>query len=262
MAAPISAASYVELGEMAGRVQFPANLSPFTYAVTVKELARLVTTCQFDAGIAAAQALNRASQSYSATDFTHAAIGHLCGSASTCLAAVKAEAEKRQTIALETSEVSQRLRDLPLLLPGSNVLTDAQQQLMVEAIRCIECGAYRAAAVMGWNLAYDYMRQWVVDNNKLGDLNNGLTRVAHNRKQIVSYEDFFDKDAPSERNMIDAMAHQDSGPLIGGELHDHLKQYLRYRNKYAHASEKPASAFKTNSYIEHLIDIITAAPFV
>jgi hypothetical protein len=44
-------------------------------------------------------------------------------------------------------------------------------------------------------------------------------------------------------------------------LKDNLVQHLRYRNKYAHASEKPASAAKTNSYIEQLIDVITASPF-
>ena len=60
----------------------------------------------------------------------------------------------------------------------------------------------------------------------------------------------------------DSMGRQESGPIIGGELHDNLVLYLGMRNKYAHASEKPASAQKTNAYIEHLIDIITARPFM
>ena len=59
------------------------------------------------------------------------------------------------------------------------------------------------------------------------------------KKQIAEYEDFFDKDAPLERHVSDSMGRQESGPIIGGELHDNLVLYLRLRNKYAHASEKP-----------------------
>ncbi len=112
---------------------------------------------------------------------------------------------------------------------------------------------------MGWNLAYDYMRQWVFDN-RLTDLKKGLLSVCPKAKEIKDYVDFFDKRAPSERDVIDAMARQESGPIIGGEGHDNLIQYLRYRNKYAHASEKSASVAKTNYLIEHLIDIITTVP--
>lgn len=113
---------------------------------------------------------------------------------------------------------------------------------------------------MAWNLAYDYIRRWVFDN-RLAEFNRGLARVGPLKAPIATYDDFFEKDAPNERNVIDAVAHMDSGPIIGGELRDHLVQYLRYRNKYAHASEKSASAAKTNAYVEHLIDIITVAPF-
>ena len=142
-----------------------------------------------------------------------------------------------------------------------NKLTDQQHELLNETIRCIECGAYRAGAVMGWNVAYDYIRTWLV-SNKLAELNTGLAKAAPRRKQIAAYSDFYDKRSPDERTIITAMGHQASGPIIGGETHDHLVQYLRYRNKYAHASEKAASAAKTNAYIEHLIDIITSPPFV
>ena len=132
---------------------------------------------------------------------------------------------------------------------------------MNEVIRCIECGAYRAAAVMGWNLAYDYMRTWILDNNKQSDQNKGLAKVCPGKSLITEYGDFFPRDAPSERHIIDAMFHKDAGPIIGGKLHDRLLQYLYDRNDYAHATGKAASAAKTNAYVEHLIDIILAVPF-
>jgi hypothetical protein len=171
------------------------------------------------------------------------------------------EAEDRKTVTLKTGDVSEQLRNLPSIIPSGIQLTNAQMELLNEAIRCIECGAHRAASVMGWNVVFDYMRTWMLNNGKTKELNNGLMKICPKKKQIVQYEDFFDKEAPNERNILDAMAHQDSGPILGGEIYDHLIQYLRYRNKYAHASEKPVSAAKTNAYIEQLIDIILAPPF-
>lgn len=161
-------------------------------------------------------------------------------------------------VELKTTDVSDKLRALPTKL----MMTPNQQHLLDESIRCIECEAYRAGAVMGWNLAYDYIRQWVF-NNRLADFNGSLIILFPRRLPIADYSDWFSKDSPSEREFLDVCSHQQmtNGPIIGGELFDHLTQYLRYRNKYAHASETLPSADKTNGYLEHLIDIITNAPF-
>lgn len=81
-----------------------------------------------------------------------------------------AEAREKQLVAVNAGAVCQHLRDL-----SSRVsLSEIQQRLQAETIACIESGAYRAAVVMGWNLAYDYLRQWVFDNH-LAPFNAALT---------------------------------------------------------------------------------------
>lgn len=167
------------------------------------------------------------------------------------------EASPRKMITLKTGDVSDKLRNLGRVLTN---LTQAQQHLLEETILCIECDAFRAAAVMAWNLAYDRIRQWVFDN-RLPDFNKGMAGENPTKAAIADFADFFKKDAPGESLFFRSCHHQDSGPIIGGELYDTLVQHLRFRNKYAHSTEFGATAEKTRGYIDHLLDIITTAPF-
>jgi hypothetical protein len=262
MMEPINAGIYVLLGEIVHYCRAPAIAPPAEYAAHIDALRTQLSACGFCAASAGAKQLGGRTLPQSPVGLiaspTHLQLTEIV---ETVAKVLYNEADNRQTIAIDASEVSKRLRDLPGLLPTGRPLTDSQTELMDEAIRCIECGAYRAAAVIGWNLAYDYIRTWVLDSGHLDNLNAGLSRVCPQKTPITYYCDFFDKDAPIERNVIDALAHQESGPIINGELHDHLVQYLRYRNRYAHATAKAASAAKTNAYVEHLIDIITTSPF-
>lgn len=167
------------------------------------------------------------------------------------------EAGPRKMITLRTGDVSDKLRNLGQVLTN---LTQAQQHLLEETILCIECEAYRAAAVMAWNLAYDRIRQWVFDN-RLPDFNKGMAGENPTKAAIVDFADFFKKDAPGENLFLRSCHHQDSGPIVGGELYDTLIQHLRFRNKYAHSTGFSTTTEKTRGYIDHLLDIITTAPF-
>lgn len=264
MAEPIKAGTYVRLGEIVHYLRTVANTEPSPFVEHVRKLLAELESCGFHSTLAAAQQFLGMEVP---ADPTSGRVSYPVNLqfgmiAETVCKVLYSQADNRQTIALDPSEVTKRLRDLSALLPAGSLLNDAQKELMDEAVRCIECGAYRAAAVMGWNLAYDYIRRWILGSGRLNDLNRGLAKVCPGKTPIAQYEDFFDKDGPNERSVIDAMAHQESGPIINGELRDYLVQYLRYRNKYAHATEKTASAAKTNAYVEHLIDIITSPPFV
>ena len=56
----------------------------------------------------------------------------------------------------EQHGISQRLANL------RGELSDPQQQVFLdETLKCLRIDANRAAIVMGWNLAYDHLRQWV-----------------------------------------------------------------------------------------------------
>jgi hypothetical protein len=70
---------------------------------------------------------------------------------------VLGEAEDRFTCILNRTAVSDRIRQLHERLP----LNETQLLLRNEVIRCMESGAYRSAIVMGWNLAYDFIRTWM-----------------------------------------------------------------------------------------------------
>jgi hypothetical protein len=60
----------------------------------------------------------------------------------------------------EKREVSSKLIELKCKL------ADPEQMIFLdEAITCLRAGAYRAAVVMGWNLAYDHVRRWVFKNH-------------------------------------------------------------------------------------------------
>jgi len=56
--------------------------------------------------------------------------------------------------------VAKLLRELPAKVPGV-----AERAFLYEAIKCFEAGAYRAAIVMSWNLAYDHLLLWVLKNH-------------------------------------------------------------------------------------------------
>ncbi|HLN28601.1 MAG TPA: hypothetical protein VK395_12735 [Gemmataceae bacterium] len=167
------------------------------------------------------------------------------------------QAAAMKTVVLKESEASAKLRDLP----KHRGLTTSQQHLWEETLRCFETGANRAAAVMGWNLAYDCMRRWIFDN--VLDFNTRLTTRYPSLAPLTKYEDFFLKDAPDESELLKVAGFAPPGqkPIIGGEIYDHLIAYLRQRNKYAHASGVIPSAEQVAGYIDHLIDIISTAPF-
>jgi hypothetical protein len=168
------------------------------------------------------------------------------------------EAGEIQLAAINTGVVSKELRDLPSRLK----LNDTQSHLLQEAILCLESGAYRAASVMAWNLAYDYVRQWVFDN-RLSAFNQVLTKRYLDRNgqpvfvAVGNYQDFF-AGKPDERTVIETCY---IAQIVGEKLRDNLRYYLRRRNDYAHRSFTTPSAEQTNAYVKDLIDVLWAPPF-
>ncbi len=158
------------------------------------------------------------------------------------------EVRERQVVVVNTAGTDV-LRSLPKSI---RPLTPEQERLRVEAIKCLERDATRAAIVMGWNFVYAYIRQWVFDN-KLNDLNGTLP----SGEGVKDYDDFF-SGKPSERTFIDACFR---AKIIGGNLRDDLRYYLRKRNEYAHANPNEPSHEQVAGYVKNLIDIISDKPF-
>lgn len=170
------------------------------------------------------------------------------------------EAREQEIVAIDTGAVSQKLRGVS----NSITLTDSQEQLQLETVLCLERGAFRAAIVMGWCFAYDVIRWWIYnDSNRLQQFNAELATVTKRNGNrvygdITDYDDFYSNKAPAEGRLIEL---SEAASLFGGKVARNLRHYLDTRNDYAHASSTQPTANQANAFIEHLIDIITAAPF-
>lgn len=165
------------------------------------------------------------------------------------------EIRKRILIEIDTSGVLPELSQFQRF-------NESQEKLREETIVCIERGAFRAAIVMGWNLAYDYIRQWMFDNH-LVQFNSCLLSGYLKKKgdsqftEIKEYEDFF-TGKPSEYVVIDTC---EAANLWGAKLSRKLHYYLNRRNDFAHPSGLAPSREQANEYIKNLLDLLSDRPF-
>jgi hypothetical protein len=271
---PIASARYIFIGEMLNALQ---NAKGIKFGLVTSYLANLMTTLDhvglpypktnLDASLKEIEEMsaNRYHQTgggvlpeYTAAD--------LCKLIVVAHETITGAAESRLTIALDRGGVSTKLRSLPQQLIDLKMtnLNPAQTGLHAETTRCLECGANRSAAVMGWNMAFDYIRQWVFDNH-LAPFNAALTANYVNRRNgnpiydpITDYADFLKSDAPGERIVLDTC---NSAGIITGNVCEDLKSHLRQRNSYAHPSGKEPTAIQVNAYLEYLVDLISGRPF-
>jgi hypothetical protein len=99
-----------------------------------------------------------------------------------------------------TIAVSQLLRDLL-----GKVSDEAERHFLSEAIKCYHHKAFRAAVIMAWNLAYDHLLRWILnDPARLSAFNaHILARVGQKRGNglvMANREDFEDF---KEREVLD-----------------------------------------------------------
>lgn len=148
-------------------------------------------------------------------------------------------------VLLDTQRASKKLQDLaknPELK-----LNALQLHLHDEALRCFASGAYRSAAVMGWNFAFDCIRRWVWDDpdrqrrfkEKLGSSATTYAQLCGERESAV----------------LDAM---EKAKLIDSFRKKRLTRFLEERNSYAHAEECVPSRMQVQHYLEDVVDLLTA----
>lgn len=259
MATPIPLSAFVTLGQRLYVLTNPLNVN-----VVVEEIPKFIESLD-ECGLPRTRAATNTLNSIASVPYSRRT-GLVTGLASSQLRAymepvfqtMYAELDEQHVAAVNTGAVSQELRDLHTTLS----LNDTQQALLNETTRCIESAAYRAGAVMGWNLAYDFIRQWVFDHH-LAAFNAALTTNYLRRNgnavygAINDYSDFF-SGKPDERTVIDTCH---LAQIIGEKLRDNLRFFLRKRNDYAHPSFTSPSQEQTNAYVKDLIDTITSPPF-
>lgn len=135
-------------------------------------------------------------------------------------------------------------------LPGK-IAEESERLFLAEALICYRHGAFRAAIVMTWNLAYDHLTRWIItDPQRLAAFNIGISkrnpRKAH--VTIVSREDF---EELKEDEVIDII-----GTLSGfsANVKRLLKEKLGRRNTYAHPSTLTIDRAQVDDMITDLVN--------
>ncbi|MBW4504973.1 MAG: hypothetical protein KME64_00405 [Scytonematopsis contorta HA4267-MV1] len=145
-----------------------------------------------------------------------------------------------------TLQVDQLLVELPDKVPDL-----AEQVFLKEAIVCFRYGAFRAAIVMTWNLAFDHLCSYVMTSH-LTTFNTQLKIANKNPKPritaIAKRDDFNDL---KESEVIEICK---SAKIISGNLHKILREKLNRRNMAAHPSSEVILQFQAEDFITDLIN--------
>jgi len=143
---------------------------------------------------------------------------------------------------IETVEVDQLLSSLPASLPHT-----AQQEYLAEAIACFRHGAFRAAIVMTWNVAYDHLLT-VVAVRSLAGFNNQMATMFGGKKKAVTSK--FEFQRLKESEVIEVC---NAGSIISKEVAKVLNDKLDKRNSAAHPSGSTIDKLQAEAYISDLI---------
>ena len=147
---------------------------------------------------------------------------------------------KRET----TIQLDQLLSDLPSKVP------DLQERVFLdEALICFRHGAFRAAIVMTWNLAFDHLCNHVL-NNRLSDFNTQLSKSYPKAKigSLVSRDDF------SELKEFEVLQVCKSANIVSGSLHKILDEKLKRRNIAAHPNKVTITQLQAEDFISDLVE--------
>lgn len=138
------------------------------------------------------------------------------------------------------------LLELPAKLPNL-----AERTFLNEAIICFRNRAFRAAIVMTWNLAYDHLCEYILnDLKRLADFNAQLPKsFPKARISAVAKKDDFSDLKESEVLQVCRSAN-----LITNDVFKILKEKLDRRNTAAHPSTVVITPHTAEEYI---IDLVT-----
>jgi hypothetical protein len=147
-----------------------------------------------------------------------------------------------------TAKADKLLLELPAKLP--NV---AERSFLDEAIICFRYKAFRAAIVMTWNLAYDHLCEYVLNNpTRLADFNTQLPKSFKKpRISAINKRDDF-----SELKESEVLQVCRSSNIITNDMFKVLKEKLDKRNTAAHPSTVVIAPHTAEEYI---IDLVTNA---
>jgi len=143
----------------------------------------------------------------------------------------------------ETAMVDKLLSDLPGKLSSVD-----QQDYLNEALVCFRYKAFRAAAVMTWNVVYDHLVTVIVGKH-LAAFNTQLAINFTGKKKAVATRDDFQK--LKESDVIDVC---NAGALVSKEVAKVLTDKLDKRNSAAHPSGSKLDKLQAEAFISDLVN--------
>ena len=146
-----------------------------------------------------------------------------------------------------TIQVTDLLAGLPNSVPDL-----AERTFLDETLVCFKHGAFRAAIVMAWNLAYHHLCDLVL-KRELTKFNAQwpLVYQGHHKKgnkAIAKMEDFSDELKESE--VIEIC---NSAGIISKDIHKILKAKLDRRNSAAHPSTVKIEQLQAEEFIDDIV---------
>ena len=147
-----------------------------------------------------------------------------------------------------TVQVTKMLMDLPAKVPDV-----AEREFLDEALICYRNGAFRAAIVMTWNLAFDHLLNFILKHH-LARFNTQwpisyAKQHAKARVSAISSRDDFGELKESEILTVCK-----SATIITADLHKILDEKLGKRNTAAHPSTIGVSQIQAEGVIDDLVN--------
>jgi len=164
---------------------------------------------------------------------------------------VRSDLDKKYGIHQTVVQVSKLLTDLVGKVPDL-----AERDFLDEAIKCYRVAAYRACIVMVWNVAYNHLLNWLLnDSARLTAFNAAI--VKRNAKKgglvIAKYDDFEDL---KEREVIDIC---NIANLVNSNVYKILREKLDGRNIAAHPSNVVVVRPQADDAITDLVNNVMLA---
>lgn len=163
---------------------------------------------------------------------------------------VRRELDKRYGGDPTVTRVSQILTDLPAKIPNIT-----ERAFLMETLNCYRVGAFRAATVMAWNLAYDHLTKWAVSSpERLAALNDGIKGKMQGKAIVAKTQaDLIDL---GERRTVECCQ---VGGLIDKNQTEILLEKLKRRNAAAHPSNVVIGQHQVDDTISDLVNNVVLA---
>jgi hypothetical protein len=147
-----------------------------------------------------------------------------------------------------TIQVTKLLEELPAKVPDID-----EREFLKEALICYRHGAFRAAIVMSWNLAFDHLLHFVLKHH-LSDFNNQWPKNFPRQNQKARVQQIATRDDFSELKESEVLTICKGAAIITPDLYKILDEKLGKRNSAAHPSTVTIGQIQAEGVIDDLVN--------